>query len=73
MKIIIQRGLYFNSRTILNKSKRLLSIIERYDENGNIEQIIATTKPPIFWKDKDNVKKQVNTWKIDDLKKKFMK
>ena len=58
-------------RTILNKSKRLLSIIERYDENGNIEQIIATTKPPIFWKDKDNVKKQVNTWKIDDLKKKI--
>ena len=46
-------------RTILNKSKRLLSIIERYDENGNIEQIIATTKPPIFWKDKDNVKNKL--------------
>ena len=30
-------------------------------------------KPPIFWKDKENVKKQVNEWKINDLKEKIYK
>ncbi len=29
------------------------------------------TKPPIFWKDKEIVKKQVNLWEINELKKKI--
>ena len=58
-------------RTILNKSKRLLIILENYKINENLDDIISKTKPPIFWKDKEIVKKQVNTWKLKDLKTKM--
>ena len=58
-------------RTILARSKRLLGIIKKLKHTKNIDEIISTTKPPIFWKDKENVKKQANTWKIDDLKNKI--
>ena len=58
-------------RTILNKSKRLLNILENYKINENLDDIISKTKPPIFWKDKEIVKKQVNTWKLKDLKTKM--
>ena len=30
--------------------------------------IIANLKPPIFWKDKDIVKQQLKSWKIDEIK-----
>lgn len=58
-------------RTVLSKSKRLISIIEKYNETRNLEDAISKTKPPIFWKDKESIKKQVNYWKINDLKEKI--
>ena len=58
-------------RTILMKSKRLMNIIERLKINKNIDEVISLTKPPIFWKDKENVKIQVNTWELDELKNKI--
>ena len=56
-------------RTISNKSKRLLNIIETLAEIKNIDKVISDVRPPIFWKDKENVKKQANLWKSKDLKK----
>ena len=58
-------------RTVLSKSKRLISIIEKYNETRNIDDAISNTKPPIFWKDKESIKKQANSWKINDLKEKI--
>ena len=58
-------------RTILAKSKRLLNIIEKNNVIKNIDEVISNAKPPIFWKEKENVKLQVNNWKIEDLKKKI--
>ena len=58
-------------RTVLSKSKRLINIIKRYNETKNLEEVISNTKPPIFWKDKDSVKRQANSWKINDLKEKI--
>ena len=58
-------------RTILNKSKRLLNILENYKKNENLDDVISKTKPPIFWKDKEVVKRQANTWKLKDLKTKM--
>ena len=58
-------------RTILVKSKRLLNIIEKNNVIKNIDEVISNAKPPIFWKEKENVKLQVNNWKIEDLKKKI--
>ena len=59
------------TRTMQNKSKRLLNIIERFQKNNNLEEVISNTKPPIFWKDKEVIKKQVNNWKLIDLKNKI--
>ena len=58
-------------RTILNKSKRLLRIIEKNNKLKNIDKVIMETKPPIFWKEKDSIKKQVTSWDFDDLKEKI--
>ena len=38
----------------------------------NQDQAIASYKPPIFWKEKDIIKKQLNILSIDD-KKSFIK
>ena len=54
-------------RTILNKSKRLLGILEKCNKIDNIDEVISNTKPPIFWKEKESVKSQVRTWKKKDL------
>ena len=58
-------------RVILNKSKRLLGIIKKNSLNRSIEEVMASTKPPIFWKEKESIKKQVKIWKEEDLKKKI--
>ena len=58
-------------RTILNKSKRLLGIIEQNKISNNIDSVISKARPPIFWKEKENVKLQSKSWKIEELKKKI--
>ena len=55
-------------RTILNKSKRLLKLKEIENETGNIDLTISSFKPPIFWKEKDLVKKQIQSWSEDEVK-----
>ena len=55
-------------RTILNKSKRLLKIRTEADNNSNIDQVISTFKPPIFWKEKDIVKKQAQSWSTHEVR-----
>ncbi len=56
-------------RTILNRSKRLLKLKEIEKETGNIDLTISSFKPPIFWKEKDVVKKQLQSWSDDEVKK----
>jgi DNA polymerase-3 subunit delta len=55
-------------RTILNKSKRLLKIKTEIDNNSNVDQVLSSFKPPIFWKEKDIVKKQVQSWSTNEVK-----
>ena len=55
-------------RTILNKSKRLLKIRTEMDNNSNIDQVISSFKPPIFWKEKEIVKKQAQSWSTNEVK-----
>ena len=56
-------------RTILNRSKRLLKLKESENEKGNIDLTISSFKPPIFWKEKDLVKKQIQSWSRNEVKK----
>jgi len=58
-------------RTILSKSKRLMNIIEIYNETKDLDEAIMSAKPPVFWKDKMSVKKQVKTWVLKELKNKI--
>ena len=60
-------------RTILSKSKRLMNIIEVYNETKDLDEAIMSAKPPVFWKDKISVKKQAKTWALSELKNKIYK
>ena len=55
-------------RTILNRSKRLLKLKESENETGNIDLTISSFKPPIFWKEKELVKKQIQSWSRNEVK-----
>ena len=55
-------------RTLLSKLKRLVKIYELIDEKNNIDQVISSFKPPIFWKDKPLVTQQIKSWGKDKLK-----
>ncbi|MDA9647570.1 DNA polymerase III subunit delta [Candidatus Pelagibacter sp.] len=57
------------SRSFLNKSKKLLQLLTEFEKNKNIELTISSAKPPIFWKDKEIVKRQINQWKPESIKK----
>ena len=56
------------TRTLLIKAKRLLKIQEEINSNKNIEEVVANFKPPIFWKDKEIVKKQIANWPLQKIK-----
>ena len=55
-------------RTLLNRSKRLLKLRESQIQTGNIDLTISSYKPPIFWKEKDVVKKQIQSWSEYEVK-----
>ncbi len=52
-------------RSLSNKLKRLQKIHREFEMNKNLDFIISSYKPPIFWKDKDIIKRQINK---NDLK-----
>jgi DNA polymerase-3 subunit delta len=55
-------------RTLLYKSKRLKTILENLRFSRNIDEIISSYKPPIFWKDKDVVKQQIKKNSLNQIK-----
>ena len=54
-------------RTFLMKSKKLLQLIKKIEEEKNIDQVISAFKPPIFWKDKDTIKLQIKNWSYKNI------
>ncbi len=60
-------------RVYLSKIKRLIKIHNHAKEINNIDNAISTYKPPIFWKDKDTIKKQMKIWNDNDLHKLIVK
>ena len=56
-------------RTFLAKTKKILKLVNNYEKNNNLEMTISEARPPIFWKEKDIVKLQLQKWKSDMLKK----
>ena len=50
------------TRSFLNKSKRILKLSREYKDNRDLNKTVSNAKPPIFWKDKEVVKQQLNKW-----------
>jgi len=55
-------------RTLLKKTKDLLNLVIQFHLNKNINATIDNAKPPIFWKDKNIIKDQINLWSVNKLK-----
>ena len=58
-------------RTLLNRSKRLLKLKNIQKEKNNIDEVISSYKPSIFWKEKDLVKQQIKNWSEKEIKEKI--
>ena len=56
------------TRTFLNKSKKILILSNEYEINKNIELTISSSKPPVFWKDKEITKQQLYIWTTRNIK-----
>ena len=54
-------------RTFLNKLKRLRKLRLNLKQDSNIDQVINSFKPPIFWKDKNIIKQQIKLWELNDI------
>ena len=57
------------TRTMLKKAKILHNLINQFNTNNNLETTINNAKPPIFWKEKDIIRQQIQKWKINNVKK----
>ncbi len=60
-------------RTFLQKAKRLLNLYETHDGNLNYDNLVNNCVPPIFWKDKPIIKKQLEIWSKLKIKNLIMK
>ena len=56
-------------RVFLQKLKRIKDLIIQNENNNNFELTINNYKPPIFWMDKDNLKKQLKMYSLRDIDK----
>ena len=56
-------------RILNNKIQRLLNMKKMQAEYSNLDSLLGASKPPVFWKDKPLIKKQLTIWRTDDLKK----
>jgi DNA polymerase-3 subunit delta len=56
------------ARSFLNKTKKLLILSTTFENNKNIDLTISSAKPPIFWKEKEITKQQINKWKSKNIK-----
>ena len=52
----------------MSKAKRILKLAIEFEKNKDINKTINSAKPPIFWKDKDIIKIQLDKWKPTKIK-----
>jgi len=73
LKILNENNLYSEEnilvlKTFLLKLKRLKKIQGLFTSIKDVEYIINTLKPPIFWKEKEVVKQQLKVRNLSDIK-----
>tara|TARA_Y100000816_G_C26080996_1_gene569753 strand:+ start:491 stop:1489 length:999 start_codon:yes stop_codon:yes gene_type:complete len=65
-----QEDTFFIIRVFLQKTKKILNLLEKIENENDIEKVMSEHRPPIFWKDKPMIKKQLKLWshkKINEL------
>ncbi len=72
----ILNDLYINSvnqiyilRVLNNKIQKLIKMKEVEKDYNDLDSLISSSKPPIFWKEKPTIKKQLTVWSFKELKK----
>jgi DNA polymerase-3 subunit delta len=55
-------------RFFLIKAKKLLILSTTFEINKNIDLTISSAKPPIFWKEKEIIKQQIQKWSPKNIK-----
>ena len=58
----------FLLRILSRKIQRLLNMKELGANYNSLDSLLNSSKPPIFWKEKPMVKKQLTIWSLNDLK-----
>ena len=56
-------------RTFLTKAKRLLKINNETKFKSNLDEVIKSIKPPVFWKDIELVKQQIKNYNSEKTEK----
>jgi len=56
------------TRSFILKAKRLLELSKTFETNKNIDLTISSAKPPIFWKEKEITKQQIQKWQPENIK-----
>ncbi len=54
-------------RIFLAKAKRIFALKTMESENMSIDECLSIYKPPIFWKDKEIVRQQINNWSLEKI------
>ncbi len=54
-------------RTFLIKSKRLIKLSNEFKKTNSIDLTISSSKPPIFWKEKEIIKQQLGIWACNEV------
>ena len=57
------------TRSFLLKAKKLLALSKTFETNNNLDLTISSAKPPIFWKEKEITKQQIQNWNSKKIKK----
>ena len=65
--IYSQEDTFLILRVFLQKTKKILSLLEIINKENNVEKAINEYKPPIFWKDKPVLKKQLQLWSFENI------
>ena len=62
-----QEDAFLVLRVFLMKTKKILNLLESVGRQKDIDKAILEYKPPIFWKDKPVIKKQLQVWSYDNI------
>ena len=65
--IYSQEDTFLILRVFLQKAKKILNLLEIINSENNVEKVINEYRPPIFWKDKPVLQKQLQLWTFENI------